>query len=103
MYHDEKIYAGNNFKSGYLRALETALETKLLACGIKAKPHIKFRIKTLKMQFRTIHQMLTGPSCSGFGWDLEKKIVTAKKAVWDAYVLVCEMLLFYLLFLLLLL
>ncbi|KAH9650182.1 DDE Tnp4 domain-containing protein [Citrus sinensis] len=39
------------------------------------------------MQFRTIHEMLTGPSCSCFGWDLEKKIVTAKKAVWDAYVL----------------
>ena len=72
-YHDEKFYADNNFKSGYLRALETALETKLPACGIKEKPHIKFHIKTLKMKFRTIHEMLTGPSCSCFGWDLEKQ------------------------------
>ncbi|GAY33387.1 hypothetical protein CUMW_284120 [Citrus unshiu] len=39
------------------------------------------------MQFRTIHEMLTGPNCSGFGWDPEKKIVTTEKTVWDAYVL----------------
>ena len=30
--------------------------------------------------------MLTGPNCSGFGWDPDKKIVTAEKAMWDAYI-----------------
>ena len=42
--------------------------------------------------------MLSGLDCSGFGWDPKKKIITTEKAVWDAYILVCEMLLFYLLF-----
>ena len=49
LYHDGKFYADNNFKSGYLWALETTLETKLPRCGIKAKPHIESRIKTLKI------------------------------------------------------
>ncbi|KAH9698492.1 DDE Tnp4 domain-containing protein [Citrus sinensis] len=87
LYNDGKFYADDNFKSGYLRALQTTLKTKLPGCGIKAKPHIESRIKTLKMQFRTIHEMLTGPNYSGFGWDPEKKIVTTEKTVWDAYVL----------------
>lgn len=86
LYHDGRFYVDNNFRSGYLKVLETALETKLPKSGIKAKPHIESRIKTLKMQFQTIHEMLTGPNCSGFGWDPKKKIVTAEKAVWDAYV-----------------
>ncbi|KAL5552068.1 hypothetical protein UlMin_002244 [Ulmus minor] len=29
--------------------------------------------------------MLTGPNCSGFGWDLDRKMVIAKKPIWDAY------------------
>ncbi|KAH9667989.1 Myb DNA-bind 3 domain-containing protein [Citrus sinensis] len=84
-YHDGKFYADNNFKSSYLRALETTLETKLPGCDIKAKPHIE--LGTLNMQFRIIHEMLTRPNCSGFDWDPEKKIVRVEKVVWDAYVL----------------
>ena len=55
-----KFYSDNNFRSGYLEVLETALDTKLPGCGIKAKPHIESWIKTLKMQFQTVHEMLTG-------------------------------------------
>lgn len=62
------------------------METKLPKSSIKANPHIKSRIKTLKMQFQTIYEMLTGPNCSGFDWDPEKKIMAAENAVWDAYV-----------------
>ena len=51
LYHDGKFYVDDYFKSGYLRALQTTLKTKLPECGIKAKPHIESRIKTLKMQF----------------------------------------------------
>ncbi|KAL5540810.1 hypothetical protein UlMin_042251 [Ulmus minor] len=29
--------------------------------------------------------MLIGPNCSGFGWDSDRKIVTAEKRIWDAY------------------
>ena len=86
LYHEGRFCVDNNFKSGYLKVLETALETKLPGCGIKAKPHIESRIKTLKMQFRTLHDMLTGPNCRGFNWDPQRKIVTAEKAVWDAYI-----------------
>lgn len=86
LYHDGRFYSDNNFRSGYLKILQTALDKKLPGCGIKAKPHIESRIKTLKMKFQTIQEILTRPNCSGFGWDLDKKIVTAKKAVWDAYI-----------------
>ncbi|KAL9411883.1 hypothetical protein AB3S75_045478 [Citrus x aurantiifolia] len=30
--------------------------------------------------------MLNGPNCRGFNWDPQRKIVTAEKAVWDAYI-----------------
>ncbi|KAK2665848.1 hypothetical protein Ddye_004422 [Dipteronia dyeriana] len=30
-------------------------------------------MKTLKTHFQIFHDMLTGPNCSGFGWDTEKK------------------------------
>ncbi|KAH9689147.1 Myb DNA-bind 3 domain-containing protein [Citrus sinensis] len=73
LYHDGKFYADNNFKSDYLRALETTSKAKLPGCGIQAKPRIE--------------SMLTGLDCSGFGWDPKKKIITADKAVWDVYIL----------------
>ncbi|KAK1561061.1 hypothetical protein Q3G72_033985 [Acer saccharum] len=43
-------------------------------------------MKTLKTHFHIVHDMLTGPNYSGFGWDTEKKTVTAEKPVWDAYI-----------------
>ena len=70
-----------------MKVLEIALNTKLHGCVIKAKPHIESRIKTLKMKFQTIQEILTRPNCSGFGWDLDKKIVTTERVVWDVYIL----------------
>ncbi|KAF4373678.1 hypothetical protein G4B88_029628 [Cannabis sativa] len=32
-----------------------------------------------------LHEMLTGPFCSGFGWDNIRKTVTTEKLVWEAY------------------
>ena len=62
------------------------LHEKLFGCDLLAKPHIESRMKTLKTNFQIVHDMLTGPNCSGFGWDTEKKIVTAEKPVWDEYI-----------------
>ena len=50
-----------------LKVLETALDTKLRRCGIKVESHIESRKKTLKMQFQTVHEMLTGLSCNDLG------------------------------------
>ena len=62
------------------------MHEKLPRCDLLAKPHIESRMKTLKTHFHIVHDMLTGSNCSGFGWDIEKKTVTAEKPVWDAYI-----------------
>ncbi|KAJ0011472.1 hypothetical protein Pint_33509 [Pistacia integerrima] len=72
-------------KNGYLRYIEKSMAEKLPGCDIKAKPHVESRIKTLKTHFQTVDEMLTGPNCNGFGWDVQRRMVTAKKPVWDAY------------------
>lgn len=76
--------AEHGFKAGLLRSVEKALDVKLPHCGLKAKPHIQSRIKTLKVHFNTVRRMLYGQS-TGFSWDTERKCVVADKPVWDAY------------------
>jgi hypothetical protein len=71
---------------GYLKILEVKLSKTLPNAGIKAKPHIESRLKTLKKDFQVIHAMLCGPNASGFGWDNVRKCVVAEDAVWQAYV-----------------
>ncbi|PON94180.1 Myb/SANT-like domain containing protein [Trema orientale] len=84
--HNERKYkAEGNFKAGHLTAIERYLEIHLPGCGLKAKPHIESRMKTLKAQFYTVHEMLTSLNYSGFGWDADRKLVYAEKPVWDAY------------------
>ncbi|KAL5564252.1 hypothetical protein UlMin_027416 [Ulmus minor] len=85
MHNEGRYNAEGNFKHGHLNAVEKYLEAKLPGCDLKAKPHIESRMKTLKAQFYVVHEMLIGPSCSGSGWDSDRKMVTAEKPIWDAY------------------
>ena len=78
--------ADNGFKSGYFNALEKTLATSLPESGLKADPHIRSRVKTLKTHFAIVHDMLCGPNTSGFGYDDTIKSVVAEKSVWDAYI-----------------
>ncbi|KAF4359551.1 hypothetical protein F8388_003554 [Cannabis sativa] len=83
--NEGKFKAEGNFKLGHLRAIEMKLKERMPGCDIQAKPHIESRIKTLKIHFQIVHEMLTGSFCSAFGWDSNKKTVTAEKPVWEAY------------------
>ncbi|KAF4374433.1 hypothetical protein G4B88_012822 [Cannabis sativa] len=83
--NEGKFKAEGNFKPGHLRAIEVKLKERMPGCDIQAKPHIESRMKTLNTHFQIVHEMLTGPFCSVFGWDSNRKTVTAEKPVWDAY------------------
>ncbi|OWM68283.1 hypothetical protein CDL15_Pgr004765 [Punica granatum] len=63
------------FKSGYLQELEKMLLEKLPNCGIKARPHIESRLKTLKKEWAIVHDMML--NTSGFGWDSQQKMMFA--------------------------
>ncbi|RWR94855.1 putative myb/SANT-like domain-containing protein [Cinnamomum micranthum f. kanehirae] len=78
--------ADNGFKPGFLGVIEAVLKQKLPGSGIKAKPHIDSRIKTMKKDFRVVYDMLNGENCSGFGWDPQKNVVVAEDEVWNGYV-----------------
>lgn len=80
-----KFKAENGFKPGFLNYVEEKLQVSLPNSGLKAKPHIESRIKTLKKDFAIIYDMLNGSNTSGFGYDPIKKCITAEKAVWDTY------------------
>jgi hypothetical protein len=71
---------------GYLRILEVKLSKTLPNAGIKAKPHIESRLKSLKKYLQVIHAMLCSPDASGFGLDNVRKCVAAEDVVWQAYV-----------------
>ncbi|XP_031127707.1 uncharacterized protein At2g29880-like [Ipomoea triloba] len=77
--------ADTRFKGGYLYELEKMLQAKLPTLGIKVKPHIESRVKTLKKEWTVVHDLFTNNN-SGFGWDDEKKMVTAEDDVWDSYI-----------------
>ncbi|KAH6827597.1 hypothetical protein C2S53_015282 [Perilla frutescens var. hirtella] len=77
--------ADNGFKPGYLAFIEEKLQVSLPNSGVKAKPHIESRIKTLKRDFNIVYDMLNGSNTSGFGYDELKKCITAESDVWDAY------------------
>ncbi|KAF4367867.1 hypothetical protein F8388_001130 [Cannabis sativa] len=77
--NEGKFKAEGNFKPGHLRAIEVKLKERMPGCDIQAKPHIESRMKTLNTHFQIVHEMLTGPFCSVFGWDSNRKTVTAEK------------------------
>ncbi|XAR73289.1 hypothetical protein NMG60_11007208 [Bertholletia excelsa] len=78
--------AENGFKPGYLNALEAVMEQNAPGCGIKGKPHIQSRLKTMKTNWQTVYDMVYGQNTSGFGWDNENKCIIAEKEVWEAYI-----------------
>nr|GMC80059.1 uncharacterized protein At2g29880-like isoform X2 [Ipomoea batatas] len=77
--------ADTGFKGEFLNELERMLKAKLPTTNIKAKPHIESRIRTLKKDWSIVHDLFTSNN-SGFGWDEERKMVTAEDYVWDSYI-----------------
>lgn len=79
-------YADNGFKPGYFQAVQRLLDISYPNSGLKAEPHIKSRLKTLRANFSILHNMLAGKHASGFTWDRENCRVTANDQVWDDYI-----------------
>lgn len=86
---EQKFMADNGFKPGYAKKLEAMMEDRAPGCCIKANPHILSRIKTMKLAWQIVYDMVYGTNTSGFGWDAAKQIVVAEKDVWDEYIKVC--------------
>ncbi|KAL8488832.1 hypothetical protein ACS0TY_024947 [Phlomoides rotata] len=57
--------ANNGFKPGHLNYVEEKLKVSLPNSGLKAKPHIESRIKTLKKDFHIVYDMSTGANADG--------------------------------------
>ncbi|KAI3470670.1 hypothetical protein Pfo_027333 [Paulownia fortunei] len=55
------------------------MQVSLPSLGLKAKPHIELRLKTLKRDFHIVYDMLNGPNISGFGMDPIKNALQQKK------------------------
>jgi len=77
--------ADNGFKSGYLQHIEQTLKVSLPNSGLLGNPHIASKIKTKKKDWQCVYDMVNGSNTSGFGYDPEKKCVTAEEPVWEAY------------------
>ncbi|KAK0523377.1 hypothetical protein OC842_006162, partial [Tilletia horrida] len=57
-----------------------ALAGKTTKGGVKGVPQVKSHFRNLKTMFNEVHDLV---NMSGFGWDQEKKCVTASEEVWD--------------------
>ncbi|KAK9168518.1 hypothetical protein Syun_000658 [Stephania yunnanensis] len=77
----------NGFKPGYLTKVEEALNTTCPNSGIKARPHIECRLKSLKKDWVIVNDMICGirHGTSGFGFDSTSNMVTALEDVWEDY------------------
>ncbi|KAH1121844.1 hypothetical protein J1N35_005004 [Gossypium stocksii] len=86
LHNDGTFNADMEFKAGYLNELEKMLEKVLPNTMLKAKPNLESRIKTLKMDWSIIYDMLSRKDNNGFGWDEHRQLVVAKDAVWNSYI-----------------
>ncbi|KAK9114159.1 hypothetical protein Syun_020956 [Stephania yunnanensis] len=77
----------NGFKPGYLTKVEEALNRTCPNSGIKARPHIESRLKSLKKDWFIVNDMICGirHGTSGFGFDSTSNMVTAPEDVWEDY------------------
>ncbi|MBA0816606.1 hypothetical protein Gohar_001250 [Gossypium harknessii] len=57
------------------------LEKVLPHAMLKAKPNLESRIRTLKMDWATVYDLLSGKDNSSFGWDEHRQMVVAKDAI----------------------
>ncbi|KAH6783900.1 hypothetical protein C2S52_008859 [Perilla frutescens var. hirtella] len=73
-----KFKAENGFQPGYLNYAEEKLQVVLPDSGLKAKPHIESRIKTLKRYFHIVYDILNEPNTSGFGMEPIKNVLRQK-------------------------
>ncbi|KAK1373446.1 hypothetical protein POM88_029639 [Heracleum sosnowskyi] len=58
------------------------MQIKLPNAGLKGKPHIESRIKTMKKDFTVVYDIRYGANSSGFGCNSEEHLVTAPRDVW---------------------
>ncbi|MBA0789126.1 hypothetical protein Gotri_025629, partial [Gossypium trilobum] len=54
------------------------LENILPHAMLKAKPNLELRIRTLKMDWTIIYDMLSGKDNSSFGWDEHRQMVVVE-------------------------
>nr|GEW56309.1 hypothetical protein [Tanacetum cinerariifolium] len=78
----------NGFKPRFLIAVANRLAVLLPDSGIKAKPHVKSLIKTLKSYWVAVHDMLAWNDTSSFGWDYVNNMLDAPQPVWKEYEIV---------------
>ncbi|KAK9096017.1 hypothetical protein Sjap_021514 [Stephania japonica] len=86
---DVGVYkADNGFKPGWLHFLEEKMRASCLGSEFKAKPHIESRVKTLKKDWTTVHDILTSVrhGCSSFGYDNGTNTIVASDDVWVDYI-----------------
>ncbi|MBA0668445.1 hypothetical protein Goklo_001361 [Gossypium klotzschianum] len=81
LYNVETYNADTRFNASYLNALERMLEKVLPHAMLKAKPNLESRIRTLKMDWATVYDLLNVKDNSSFGWDEHRQMVVAKDAI----------------------
>lgn len=86
--------ADQGFKSGYLTHLEHLLKKSMPNSGILGKPHIESKIKVMKRDWQTVHDMLNSSHTSGFSYDTVKHCMIADDQVWESYLQVKEITIF---------
>ncbi|MBA0728239.1 hypothetical protein Golax_001157 [Gossypium laxum] len=86
LYNVETYNADTRFNANYLNELERMLEKVLPHAMLKAKPNLESRIRTLKMDWATVYDLLNGKDNSSFGWDEHRQMVVAKDAIWNLYI-----------------
>ncbi|KAK9162512.1 hypothetical protein Syun_003414 [Stephania yunnanensis] len=77
----------DGFKPGYSTKVEEALNTTCPNSGIKARPHIESRLKSLKKDWFIVNDMICDirHGTSGFGFYSTSNMVTAPEDVWEDY------------------